>query len=198
MPIDPAIVSGGVGLLTSLFGGGGGGTDYMAGLYKLYEQILNEGMNIYRTTDLDELFRQSQERYREVVDEQVSRGLRNYNAGLLAGGVKPTGGDTEQSVQRGMVRQKGATRLAEREADFLLQKPMMQKSLLPGVGDATAGMGMAGHLDAMAAGRGAANRNAMGQVGDFVTGIINNELKRKSGSTSGYKPNGSYNPWWKE
>lgn len=181
--MDPSIVSAGVGLLGSLFGGGGGGDDRLAGLYKLYEQILNEGMNIYRTTDLDELFRQSQERYRQIVDENVGRGLRNYNAGLLAGGVTPTGGDTEQAVQRGLVRQKGATRLAEREADFLLNKPMMQKSLLPGVGDATAGMGMASQLDAMASGRKAANRNAIGQFGDFLSGIINKELARSQGGS---------------
>lgn len=193
--MDPSIVSAGIGLLGSFLGGGGGGDDHLAGLYKLYEQILNEGMNIYRTTDLDELFRQSQERYRQIVDENVGRGLRNYNAGLLAGGVTPTGGDTEQAVQRGLVRQKGAARLAEREADFLLQKPMMQKSLLPGVGDATAGMGMAAQLDAMASGRKASNRNAIGQVGDLITQIITAEKGR---STPGYKPDGTYNPWWTE
>lgn len=192
-PGTASLVGAGINVLGGLFGGGGGGSSNLEGLYKRYQEILDEGMRLYRTTDLDELFRQSQEAYRRVMDQYVQSATSNYNSRLLAGGVTPTGNDTEQAVQRGLVRKKAATEMAGREASFLMSKPMLQKSLLPGVGDATAGMGMAGSLDQAAGARKAANRNVIGGLGDLVADILAKEKERETP----YKPDGTYNPWWK-
>ncbi|MCW5943883.1 MAG: hypothetical protein KIS66_16755 [Fimbriimonadaceae bacterium] len=184
MAIDPAMVQLGVGLLGGMFGGGGGGPSRLEGLYERFQQILDEGMNLYRTTDWDQLFARSQEAYGKIAERETRRGLKNYDATLRTAGITPTGGDTEQSVQRGLVRSKTADVLAGRQANFMMQKPMLQKSLLPNVQDVLQGGGIGGSLDAYDQQRGAGNREAIGAIGDYIGSILQRERDRSEKTRS--------------
>lgn len=175
--MDPAIISAGVGLIGSLWGGRRNSTpSYMAEQYNLRNAADRRAMSLYDSTDLDQLDAQAVSSLRTGAMQQAMQALSNYDAVAAGRGSAMYKGDTAKDRSRNQIAADSVQPVAQFEANLATSRPQRKAALLPNVGNAT---GAASYLDNFNLAQGQANTDMWAQVMQIAGRLAN---QRRSGS----------------
>lgn len=140
------LVGAGVGLLGGLFGKKGGGN--MDALYAKLLQLYDEGMRLYRDTDLNLVDQQLLDAYDSRLQDDVQTMLDNHDTALATQGLQVSGKDSERTLSRTGTAFRAAKAKRDLQAQLVSTRANRKAALLPKAGDFQVGAGMAGAMDA--------------------------------------------------
>lgn len=185
MAIDPGLISGGIGLISSLFGGKKKAPRNP--FLDSQRAALDAAQGIVRNTNLTDLDQKLLENYRNEVNRQSERAISAQNASDFARNDQPLV-DSERGVARGVIARSGAEAIANLSTQLDASRP-------------DRGIGMWERIASMS-GAGYGNQNTQNQmdmqaqsaydqglagIADLVTRSIKSSGRRAG--TPGYNPN---------
>lgn len=182
-------LSGAAGLVGALGGlfGGRRGPSMQDMMFSKYNQILDEAMRIYNTTDFEALDKSSMLDYKKNVDKGVNQTIDNYNARLGAAGYTPEFSDTERTRTVGRIAKQGADEVATMEAELARSRPQRKLGLLPNAGAVAGGFDMASRLDSFRSNQRFNEYSALSQIAEGLLPLLFPK-KRGGGGGGGGEP----------
>jgi hypothetical protein len=135
MAIDPTIISAGVGLLGSLFGGRRNTTpSYVAEQYNLRNAADRRAMDLYDRTNLEETDARAVESYRTGALQSALAALNNYDAQAAGRGSSILKADTAKERSRNQIAADAVRPVSEFAAGLETSRANRKAQLLPNVG----------------------------------------------------------------
>jgi len=181
MAIDPGLISGGIGLISSLFGGKKKAPRNP--FLDSQRAALDAAQGIVRNTNLADLDQKILEQYRTEINRQADRAISAQNASDFARNDQPLV-DSERGVARGVIARSAGEGVANLATQLEASRP--DRGL--GMWERIAGMSGAGYQNQ-------ANQNAMDMQAQSsydqglagIADLISRSIKPKasSGSTAG-------------
>lgn len=175
--MDPAIISAGVGLIGSLFGGRRNSTpSYMAEQYNLRNAADKRALSLYDSTNLEELDAQAVGSLRASALKNAMDALSNYDAIAAGRGSGAYKMDTAKDRSKNQIAADSVAPVAQFEANLATSRPQRKAALLPNVGNNT---GAASYLDNFNMQSGQADADMWAQIMQIAGRLANS---RGSGS----------------
>jgi hypothetical protein len=138
--------------LGSLFGSKPEVPEYVLQQYRLLNDLISKGINLYDSTDFNKLDAEAVKTYGDSAMKQAMSFLQNYDAKATAGGSPIYKSDTAKDRARVQISADSALPVAQFQAGLIASQPGRRASLLPNPGNASYGFNPAMYLDQQAQG----------------------------------------------
>lgn len=148
--MNPLLVSSGIGLLGSIFGGGSSTPKtpkYLTQNYKLQNQLLQRGIDLYDGTDLAAQDAATVAAFGNGVMDRAMTMLGNYDARAAAAGSPMGKMDTKKDRSRAQIAGDASSQISQLEANLNQTRAARQAAMLPNPAQAAAGAQAASLLD---------------------------------------------------
>ena len=136
----------GVGLMGSIFGGGAQTPGYVQQLYDNQNALFNKAMNLYNSTNLQNVDQQAMNAYTQGTQALANQYLNNYNAGAGGAGSEAWKSDTTKDRANAQIAGDMASKAAMYNANLIESRPERQMGLLPNMYQTSAMTGPAEYL----------------------------------------------------
>lgn len=173
--MDPTLISAGIGLLSSVFGGKPKTPGYLKHAYDLQNGILKRGTDLYDNTDLVAQDKETVDNYGKSVWDQAMHMLQNYDSQAAGGGSPIWKGDTLKDRSRTQIAGDSASQIAQLASSLASTRADRKAALLPNPSSAAAGFQGAMALDQQAYGQQAANTEGLMNAAQLVAALFNKQ-----------------------
>ncbi|GEM_PF-3951651 len=170
--MNPTLISAGVGLLGSLFGGKSSTPHYVKDSYNLQNSIMRRALGLYDNADLESQDAATVAAYGDSVMNRAMTTLGNYDARAAAAGSSVAKGDTQKDRAKAQVAGDAASQVSELQANLASTRAARQAALLPNAAQAAAGTQAAAYLDQQQAGEQSAQMQGLLAATNLLTGLL--------------------------
>ena len=183
MGLAASLIPAGVGLLSSVFGGGGSRTpSFVKENYKLQNKLNKEALDLYRSTDLAAQDDQTLAAYSGGAMERAMRLLSNYDAARAGQSGRIGGIDTRADRSRAQIAADASTKVGDLQASLLSTRSQRKAALLPSAAGAASGFQSAAYLDQAESARQAGQDNGLVQIASLLAKAIPGKKAKKAQS----------------